>query len=568
MEKSGSASVIHGTREDDATALYSSAVKVFLLWRDDGDAETSRVAENLRKRFAPLLATPPEVTIRRSPAASLVILDVPLRGWNRPFFEEDECGWVQAIDYPIEATSLIAARDHLDLAHLSPPFLLIHSDNESLHVRNDGLGQAQLFEYDDGTTWALTNKITALQALGITLKPVPHEWAVHATLGAFPSDLTGYASLRRVGPATHFRIDRDRVHRTTQDILGEWLHASNGDPFERARTSLIDRAKSAASGWNEASAGLTGGWDTRAIVASLRAAGVAFQARVKGRSESSDVMIARELASVADLPLRVEEAAEVPSMDVEDWRRSIALALVWQAGDMDIDKHKTIFANGAHLPHGFVNVMGQHGEIARAYHYGNLMRKYPGRAVPWTDPELDELSASVMLTRQPTHLRAEWSGVVRDVLLDAIREADRYDLHGVARLDFFYLYQNTRRYNAGSLASQTNFVVTPFLNPDFIRAAFAAKPSDKADFALHRYIVEKNAPEWSAIEYATPGSYYDSDAAWQTAGAALLDDAIDDGGFWTEVFDANATREQLASTADEIAMLSMLPGYTGSPAAR
>jgi hypothetical protein len=330
-----------------------------------------------------------------------------------------------------------------------------------------------------------------------------------------------------------------------------------------ARTSLLRRLGAAASGWNEASAGLTGGWDSRAIVSSLRALGVPFRARVKGQPDSPDVTVARELARIAGIPLHVETSAELPSSDPNDWRDSISLALLWQAGQMDIDKQKTLFAGGQRLDRGRVNIMGQHGEIGRAFHYAGMLLQHGIRELPWSDAELEKRFVGHIIATAPRGLRHDLRGAVHEIVLAAYREATRYNLTGLAILDFLYLHENTRRFNAGSLASQTNLVVAPFLNPDFIRAAFAIIPAHKADHAIHQNIIATNTPDWANVPYAAPqpsSRYYDEGASWQTTGAALLNDALRKDGFWTEVFDAGLARQDALDVADELVMMSLLPG--------
>jgi hypothetical protein len=44
-------------------------------------------------------------------------------------------------------------------------------------VQTDGLGRAQLLEYDAGALWAVTNKVVALRALGVELELEPVDWA-------------------------------------------------------------------------------------------------------------------------------------------------------------------------------------------------------------------------------------------------------------------------------------------------------------------------------------------------------------------------------------------------------
>ncbi|HEX3071591.1 MAG TPA: hypothetical protein VHX14_23715 [Thermoanaerobaculia bacterium] len=555
-------------------------MQIFLLWKPSAPDEVERVAGDLLRLFAPLFTEKPECSIRRTRAAALVVLHLPVQGWTRPFAEEDDERWVQAIDYPLDATLaldddriLLGASRELEqnpsalLPQLSPPFSLLWSAHASdaIHVQNDGLGQAQLFEYDDTRSWALTNRVMALRALGIRLEPVPAEWAAHATLGWFPLQLTGFKNVRLLEPATQLRIDAHGTHRSSIDVLGQWLHPEtwpDDEWLEIARTGLLRRLGAAASGWSEAFAGLTGGWDSRAIVSSLRKLGVPFRARVKGQPDSSDVTVARELARIAGIPLQVETSAELPSSDPNDWRDSISLALLWQAGQMDADKQKTLFANGQRLNRGRVNIMGQHGEIGRAFHYAEMMRKHGIRELPWSDAELEARFVGHIVATAPRCLRHDLRDKVHEIILAAYREANRYKLTGLAILDFLYLHENTRRFNAGSLASQTNLVVAPFLNPDFIRAAFAVPAALKTDYALHQHIIATNTPDWADIPYAEsqPSSrYYDEDASWQTTGVSLLNDALGEGGFWTEVFDADLAREDAREVADELVMLALLP---------
>jgi hypothetical protein len=553
-------------------------MQIFLLWRPSAPDEVERVADDLLRLFAPLFTEKPECSIRRNRAAALVVLHLPVQGWRRPFVEEDDERWVQAIDYPLDAT-LALEDDHVLLrasrelergasalvSQLSPPFSLLWSAHASdeIHVQNDGLGQAQLFEHDDGHTWALTNRVMALRALGIRLEPVPHEWAAHATLGWFPLQLTGFKNVRLLEPATLLHIDADGIHRSSIDVLGKWLHPESrphDEWLEIARTGLLRRLDAAATGWSEAFAGLTGGWDSRAIVSSLRVLGVPFRARVKGQPDSPDVTVARELARIAGIPLQVETSAELPSSDSNDWRNSISLALLWQAGQMDVDKQKTLFAGGQRLDR--VNIMGQHGEIGRAFHYAEMMQKHGIRELPWSDAELETRFVGHIVATAPRCLRHNLRDAVHEIVLAAYREANRYNLTGLAILDFLYLHENTRRFNAGSLASQTNLVVAPFLNPDFIRASFALTPALKTDYALHQHIVATNTPDWANVAYAEsqPSSrYYDEAASWQTTGAALLSDALHKGAFWTEVFDADLAREDAVEVADELVTLALLP---------
>jgi hypothetical protein len=561
----------------------------FLLWQEsspDAPTRAAEVAARLHGLLAPLFAAPIEIAVRCEGPPSMVVAHLDVAGWRRPFFEVDDERWVQAIEYPVDArgngdvladASRTFERDAAPLLReLSPPFSLLwgRHGSDAITVQNDALGQAQLFEYRDDRIWALTNRITALKALGIDLVPVAEEWAAATTLGWFPMDLTGYHNVRMVQPGTQLRVDAHGVRRSTSDVLGEWVHPGprpRQEWLELARNGALRSIEAARAGWNDAAwAGLTGGYDSRAVVASLRAAAAPFRARVKGHADSEDVKIAGELARIARIPLRHEPAAELPSSDADDWRRSIALTLQWQAGQMDVDKHKTLFAHGRRLAPGNVNVMGTHGEIGRAFYYGSAMRLYPGRALPWNDAQLEDRFVARRLSDRVPFLRADLVESTAGIIRAAYRQSDRYGLTDLARLDFFYLFEDTRRRNAASVASQTGVVVTPLLNPDGIRASFAMTAEDKAADALHHHIVAMHAPEWSAVPYETKDDaavtrqhqhsrYYDARRFWSETGAALVDEALRDGGFWTEVFDPDAVREHAFEAPDELTMLAMLP---------
>lgn len=561
-------------------------MELFLLWRASHVAARD-VREALQRMLEPLFAVQPEVVVRRDGNPSLLVAHLPVPGWKQPFFEEDETEWTQAVEYPLDWTgSLLAAARHLEngpaslLRDLSPPFSLLWNarDTNEIVLQNDGLGQAQLFEYQSDPLWAVTNHIMAFKALGVTLEPVAEEWAAATTLGWFPLEMSGYRHVKLLGPATQLRVGAHGVRRTTVEILGQWLHPEPRPQeawLEIGRTSLLRYIETASARWDDASVGLTGGEDSRAVVSSLQVLRTPFRARVKGRAGSPDVTLAHELARIAAIPLRHDDLAEQPSDDPDCWRHDIALALQWRAGHMDFDKHKTLFANGRRLGAGEVNIMGQHGEIARAFHYGKAMRLYPDGEVP-DDARMEERFVARRLAARVPYLRPDLTGRVSEIIRAAFRRAHDHRLTGIARLDFFYLFENTRRGNAASLAAQTGVVVTPFLNPDLIRAAFALSPAAKAHHFLHRHIVAVNEPRWQPVPFDGKDSsaslqrgdsrYYDARRSWREAGASLIEDALRYGGFWTEVFDPDLARRYAFDAPDELTMLALLPAELSSRA--
>ena len=300
------------------------------------------------------------------------------------------------------------------------------------------------------------------------------------------------------------------MRRRVDDVLSR-VGAPAGDGADEAlelgRAALVRHVRDGAPYFDSPAAGLTGGWDTRAVVSSFVAAGVDVRARVKGREGSLDVAIARRLADVAGLELDVLEEAELPPDATRDLERAIRLALLWQGGLMWSENHKTFLTGDASaLDGGVVNVMGQHGEIAR----GSYERRIKAWKARSADEYEDLLLGSSFATRRPACGRRRLRTPRASRSARRIAVATRYDVHGLAALDFFHLLERTRRYSGASLSSQPNVVFTPFLDPDVIRAAFAYRAAGGAFVVdrrlvnpIHRFAIAANLPAWAGSSTRT-----------------------------------------------------------------
>src|SRR2546430_606825 len=370
-------------------------MRIILLWRDLKGAKQDplQVTSKLQGIFHPLFHQALEPTVVQRPELSLIFLQLPVKRWRAPFVEEDPGTAAFTTDYPVQAEALLrergintAARPLLPLfarelqrdpasvlLKMAPPFCVVwnSTQREETYIQNDALGQSQLFEFQDATLWALTNKITALKAVGVSLRPVAEDWAVRFTCGWFPLNLTGYENLKFVDPGIQIRVTPRGIARRNSTVLNDWLHPearSVGECLELARDSLLHQIEAAVPNWKKPSVGLSGGWDSRAVVSSLRVLNVEFSARVRGVPGRNDVLIAQDLARIAGFPLKHKSSGGLPPEDPQDCKRSLLLALLWQAGHMVDRKHKSFLSRGQFLDGGVVNVMGQHGEIGRGFY--------------------------------------------------------------------------------------------------------------------------------------------------------------------------------------------------------
>ena len=601
-------------------------MRIFLLWRRDcgpGEAlEPAAVAQRLEAVFDPLLVAPLGVAVEECRAAAMVFAQLPVAGWRTPFVQEDAGGRAYAVDYPIGVGRVLAATgapapepeaelpalarrliaDPVPLLReLPPPYSLVWwpAGGEEAVVQTDGLGRAQLLEYDDGGLWAVTNKVAALRALGVEPETDATDWAVKSAGGWFTMDSTGWRHLRYLAPGTQLRVSAAGVRRRADDVLDEWVHPpalAAEDALELGRTALIRHVRDGAPHIERADVGLTGGWDTRAVVSSYLAAGVGVRTYVKGREGSLDVAIAKKLAEIAGIELEVREEADLPAGDPNGLERSIRLALLWQAGMMWSEHHKSFLADGRALDGGVVTVMGQHGEIAR----GSYERRI--RAWEAAGPhEYEDRLIERLLTERPRHLRSEALAAAEEVLRASFRALARYGLDGLAELDLYHLLERTRRYSGASLSSHAGVAFTPFLNPDLIRASYAYRAAAGTFVAqkrlvnpIHRHAIATNIPAWAQVDYedevfrvvrraaraegrrvdaaegaawssgaGPPRGYYDRERHWREVAGPVARRALAADGVWTEVFDAAALRAAADPAPVEALMVALAEEVVG-----
>src|SRR5262245_41804802 len=615
-----------------AVALATSpSMKIFLLWRvstPEAENEVERVGAALLRRFAPLFRDAPALHTRSAGSVHLAWLELPVTGFRAPFFEEDGRGWAFAPEYPLNARRLLRAegiaggeRHLLALARalerrpepyvreLIPPAALIwNAGGGEVRVQNDGLGQAQLLEHDDGRTWALTNRVLAFRALGLELRPVPEEWAARFVTNWFPLDRSGYENFHYLAGGTQIRVSARGVQRTRTDPVGEWVNPAarrREDALDLGRHALENALSDAIELWERPTLGLSGGWDSRAVAATLRFLGADFDARVRGQETHFDVILSSELARIAGIPHRIKKKSGIPSGTLEGLRRSIGLALLWQGGYLATKKHKTFLARGDEegLDGGVVNVMGQHAGVGKADFVVKIdaTRQAPER--------FEELLLDRFFADGPAALRPDLADRARELVRQSYRAADRHGLTGLGPLLFFFLNEFTRRWGSATVASQAGLVVAPFLCPDMIRACWGLPAEELPTKPVHRHVTALHAPDWAGVPYADQvteedflsgrlpriervnghaseppaerwrtvryHNNYHQKFFWKDVGQPLLLEAFERGGFWSEVFDPDAARIALDDsprTADALSIAHLLPSvldgslsYAGPP---
>jgi hypothetical protein len=315
------------------------------------------------------------------------------------------------------------------------------------------------------------------------------------------------------------------------------------------------------------------------VVSCLRVLGSKVRVSVRGLPDRQDVLIATRLARVAGLDLKVQPSSGgLPPDDPAACRAAIGRALLWQAGHAAEHRHKTFLAGQDSLRVKRLNITGQHGEIARrARVFFGDDRGRIDAAAGMTPQELEAHALAALRADMPPGLRAELAGQVPAAIEAAYHEGDRYGLTGLALLDFFSLYEFTRRKGAGVHAWQPRQLLAPFLAPGFLCAVFG-RPDRGEDIALHRHILRVNAPDWADIPFTddlpepvatlapaeaswkrpTGRENYDGPHYWRTTGKPLIDRALARGGLWDILFDADVLRRGPPARPDLLVMLDVL----------
>ncbi len=555
------------------------AVNPFLLWQPGPTAlPPDRVAPRVAALLAEFLDVPLRPAVLRHPACELVWVPLPLAGWRAPVEAVEGAERCLAFEYPLNLPAvapglcalgrLLAADDGGHLAAVAPPMSLLHLTRDRAWLLSDGLGAAQLYLHRGPGGWAITNRLALFEALGIPLRPRAEDWALRLSLPYFPEARTGFANVEYLGPGARCRIDADGLRLERVDAVARWIGGETPplgaalDAVDAAARQYLDLAAPLCA---ELPCGLSGGVDSRAVVAAVRASGHPFRLRTKGRDDSPDVQVARELARAAGLPLRVKPDGERPPdpEDPADLVRTLRRALRWQGGAMIVHKHKTLFARGQRLTAGTVNVMGQYGEVLRA----RLLRLLGGAPAAAEDAaeRVPDTVAGRLLAKAPRFWRPEVAAWVRAETARLARAVPAGLDGPVARLEAFYLLQDVRRWTTGTLRAQLAVTLTPLLTPASLRAAIHSPPAARLADAFQWELVARHAPEWRTVPVATavPGAsrYFDNRGFWTALGWARLRRATGDGlDFCRELCDVGRLEATWLDHPDEAALLLALPG--------
>jgi hypothetical protein len=237
---------------------------------------------------------------------------------------------------------------------------------------------------------------------------------------------------------------------------------------------------------------LSAGFDSRLLLALALANQQRPRALTVGFSDSTDLKVAKTIATELGLEHHV---VELKSADYLDHARSIVTTT--SGTKMAGHWHTDLYVRNANLESDFVHYVGSNGEFARSYYFdkGMVSRSLGKGPLP--------VFTAFMAAKVARRARLFPAALLRagPGPLACAREATRLaGLHGTRfgdTLDYFYATQRVRHFIGNGLAlySQHCSPRSPFLDSRWIRAIAGLDRSERLGSNFHRRAIAATAPQ-------------------------------------------------------------------------
>jgi hypothetical protein len=346
-------------------------------------------------------------------------------------------------------------------------FVIVIGDarTREVAVLTDIIGSCHCFERSLADGIALSGSSLLLASLGnIHLDLAACQ--EFAYTGIIYENRTFYREVRKLGPATAFRFaegakkSEERYWRAT-DVKPESLA---GDSAVGALWQGMTRAAKRVHALHaNPVCDLTGGYDSRALVAAFLGAGERCTTAVFGDAKSADVRISHALAQMLGLPNLHSEPMQQISLD------QLQACLPLTDGEYDLVDYSQIREIHRALSAQFgISINGSFGEVARGYWWELLFPRIGARG-PMDTRKLarrryaaQQFDASMFPTGVRLDLTEHFAGVIERT------NAGLLDLPNTFQMDHAYLMMRMQRWQ-GRIASGTN-QIWPCLSPFMFRS--------------------------------------------------------------------------------------------------
>ncbi len=548
-------------------------MQTLVAYAFDRAVELDRVAQGrdrVERQYAPLWSAN---FVRQSADAvstGVHLWDAADNGSRWPAWESEGDEVAATLHVPLGWTSLVGEvppeRAPIRLAQrllaeptgvceLTPPFVLAHLARRTnqLTLYTDMLGVGRLFEVRTSDGWVWSNRpAAALLFAGLAAEASDEGWRFIAACDWAMGDTTAYSGVRTVPPATQIQTNGATTRRSSGDVLSDLCAASDGndaltdDRLDQTVEALVRTARSVASVWPERpTLSLSGGRDSRLVVASFVAAGVEVSLVTEGTIDG-EAVAARAL--VEALPRPLEHRVRLPG------KRKARRKDTRYDGAIDRARGWHDFSEGTHPAQSLARmppqtlvvpkeplVGGSAGEVAHGYYYTGDFRRISRLPAPQL---LDGYVAVVMARAVLPHglsprTRLQAETQIRSVISAALEQGIKSPI----ALDWFYVSERLRRW--GTSGARFGKVL-PLLTPEFVRAGFTQSARQRRETALHSALIARLVPQWSEIPFFR-ATLSERESAlrhrlWDDPDKDLVTSLLVDPGEWAEAFDVSEVR--------------------------
>ena len=453
---------------------------------------------------------------------------------------------------PAAASAELARRllaDPERLADLNPPFALgaLMPRSEELAILTDALGATRLYELrtEAGAVWS--NRLGALPLFaGRAAEADSRGWQILAAAGWFLGPWTALRGARRVSGGSVVRVrplrdglEIEHAETSARAAIASPRDAAREQPAVDAAEAARACAADVAGLWSAPTAvELSGGRDSRLAAAAALAAGVDAEYRTV-IGDPGELEVVRALVRASRRPLAHVVLPADRSAGVEDLADRLRLLHRYHDGMIDPDHASGSGIEPLHHGYGEPALSGYGGEVARGVYYATRAQRRSLRGKGLTRM----VRRLVVVARKGGAARPEAYRAYRAEVERTLAEGQSLGVSGPRLLDYFLVAE--RLPHRSGLADRSDRY-SPCCTPQFLRAGLDLGPRERLDLALHRAVIERLAPEWSAIRFFSgPRAALDGQRIWQRdRDAEWLERVIFEDASWHELFEPAAVRQR------------------------
>ena len=372
-----------------------------------------------------------------------------------------------------------------------------HQTEKALELVTDPVGAYPLYEAKvNGARW-FSNSAAALHELAGD-KGLRLESLAGLLGGGWPLDGNPmWSGIERVEPGTVVRLtDGTEERRPVQPA--EPVHMPGRELDAEAAARRLTAATTALADWpgRPNVVPVTGGRDSRLVLAAALAAGLDFEGATGGAPDEPDVRIGQKLCAAAGVPHSLLPADPHGNMWT-DHQRAAAVVRLTGGGAATL-------ADAAGFPLGQLDGplplwhSGQGGEIGRGY-YGQSGARDRAALTAWLYDAF---------TARRAHRRELLSDAGRDIVEGQLQAWVEAQLESGVRPadvpDMFYVDQRMARWAAPThgCVEYVRDTTSPLWSRRVMADLLAPSPSDRAGAAYHRRVLALLAPQLAQVELA------------------------------------------------------------------